>query len=180
MELNYRKPKPVEAYGPPPDEPAGEPVTAPGVDSPDVVERSPGVDSPQQPKAHNHLFRLFLGLVVCFLFFYVCADYTSFTAGQIHPGELVFSNTMVQLWTATYRLAFIFGVSLALIGLAFQGLWQFFRPTPERDFDLITSIRFDLTPTQRIWLFFIVFFALCFLFVQLLSVRLPESVSVGP
>lgn len=165
---------PTERAGP-------DPVAYP---EPVVVHEPSPTNAGPEPDAvkprRNTIGRIVMGLVVCFLFFYVLSDYTSFTAGQIHPGELIFSNTMIQLWTATYRLAFIFAVVLAMIGLVWQGLWQFFRPSKDRDFDLGTSIRNDLTNKERLWLFFIVFLSLCYLFVQLLMVRLPESVSVGP
>ncbi|MCX6217599.1 hypothetical protein [Spirosoma sp.] len=172
MKLDFKKqPTPPSA----PDAPATPPAT-------EYRSARPAGDAEPQTldKRHNHMLQMVTGLILCFLLFYSLADYTSYSAGRIHPGEMIFSNTMIQLWTATYRMAFIFAIVMAFISLCWTGLWKFFKPSPDRDFDLLTSIRYDLTPEKRIWLFVIVFFASCFLFAFLLTANLTESVSVSP
>lgn len=126
------------------------------------------------------LLKLFGALLTVFLSFFALADYTSFTTGQMRPGELVFSNTMVQLWTASYRLVFIDLIVLLILWMTAPALWALVRPDHNHKYDLTTSILNDLTPKERIWLFFIVFYANAYLFVLLLTAKLPESISAGP
>ena len=184
------RPDPTPRPDPGPVEPALE--TASGIEQvfqamdqqkAEATARPEPPAGPTTRQSTNYLLRLFGGFAVAFLFFYCLADYTAVTTGQIRPGEMIFSNTMIQLWTATYRLVFIMGIVMALIALLSaksRGLWQFFKPTADDQFDLAYSIKHHLTPTQRVWLFYAVFFFLCYLFVALLTAKLPESASVTP
>lgn len=126
----------------------------------------------------RYLLNLYGGLGGAFLVFYALADYTSFTVAEQRPGQLIISNTMTQLWTACFRLAFILGASLALLRLFWPELFRFFRPSTDGP-DMMTTIKYELTSFQRLCVFLLAFFGLCFLFIQLLSVNLPQTVSVG-
>lgn len=123
------------------------------------------------------LYKRFGSLLVAFLAFYLLADYTEFTVGALHPGELIFSNTMIQLWTATYRMAYVYMAVLALLSITAPVLWAFYRPDGNQKFDLATFVLNHLSPTQQVWLFFVAFWLNCLLFILLLMVRLPESVN---
>jgi hypothetical protein len=126
------------------------------------------------------MVRLFGGLMVGFMGFYVLAEYTSYTVGETQPGQLVFSNAMIQLWTAAYRLAFILLVVLVLLRLFWPAAFEFFRPDRQTGPDITNTFLHEISPTQRLWVCLSVFFFVCYLFVLLLMVKLPESVSVGP
>lgn len=127
----------------------------------------------------HHLLKLYGGLLIGFLAFYALADYTAYTTAAQRPGQLIFSNTMTQLWTACFRLAFVLGASLGLLRLFWPELFQFFRPDNQDGPDMMTTIKFELTSFQRLCVFLLAFFGLCFLFIQLLSVNLPQTISVG-
>lgn len=143
------------------------------------------VDEPKQSIGANvlarsrHLVNLYGGLLAGFLVFYALADYTSYTTAEQRPGQLIFSNTMTQLWTACFRLAFVLGASLGLLRLFWPELFQFFRPDTHERPDMTDTIKFELTSFQRLCVFLLAFFGLCFLFIALLSVNLPQTVSVG-
>lgn len=128
----------------------------------------------------NYPWRLLGGLIAGFLAFFVMADWTAFTTAQYRPGEVIVNNNMSQLWIASYRLIFTVGISIAVIGLAFPFLIHYLRPDLDSEFDFSTSFKRDLTPTHKIWFVFALFSVLCFLFVWLLTVKLPGSLSVGP
>lgn len=127
----------------------------------------------------SRMYNLYSGLVIGFLTCYAFADYTSFMAGEQRPGQLVFSNTMTQLWTACFRMTFVLGFSLGLLRLVWPELFQFFRTDVTTDPDLTKTIRFELTSFQRLCVFLAAFFGFCYLFILLLSVNLPTGVSVG-
>lgn len=127
----------------------------------------------------RHLLNLYGGLVLGFLVFYAMADYTAFTTAEQRPGQLIFSNTMTQLWTASFRLAFVLGASLGLLRLFWPELFHFFRPDVHDGPDMMATIKNELTPYQRLCVFLLAFFGLCALFIALLSVSLPQTISVG-
>jgi|GEM_PF-6233709 len=124
-------------------------------------------------------FYLYSGLLIALFGFYALSDFTAYMTGQERPGQLIFSNTMTQLWTAAFRLTFVLGASLGVLRLFWPELFRFFRPDTTDGPDMINTIRFELTPYQRICVFLLVFFGICGLFVLLLSVNLPQTVSVG-
>ncbi|GAB3753955.1 hypothetical protein [Spirosoma pomorum] len=126
----------------------------------------------------RYLWQLYGGLAVAFLAFYALADYTAYTTAEQRPGQLIFSNTMTQLWTACFRLVFVLGASLGLLRLFWPELFRFFRPDSEGP-DMMTTIKYELTSFQRLCVFLLAFFGLCYLFIQLLSVNLPQTISVG-
>ncbi len=127
----------------------------------------------------RHLLNLYGGLVAGFLLFYALADYTAYTTAEQRPGQLIFSNTMNQLWTACFRMAFVLGASLGLLRLFWPELFQFFRSDSATEPDMINTIRYDLTSFQRLCVFLLAFFGLCYLFIMLLQVNLPQTISVG-
>lgn len=154
----------------------------PAAPEPPVEAANPPAD--QEPEASlvarsKHLISIAAGLVFGFLFFYLLADWSSFTTGQQRLGQLVFSNTMTQLWTAAYRLTFIVAVALLLIRLFIPSLFTFWRADTRGRLDLENAFS-SLTRFQQVCVFLAVFFGFCYLFVALLQVSLPESVSVGP
>jgi hypothetical protein len=155
------KPEPAETT---PEETA-EPAPTPGIGG-KVLAKS------------RYLLQLYGGLIIAFLTFYALADWTSFTTAEQRPGQLIFSNTMTQLWTACFRLAFVLGASLGLLRLLWPELFRFFRPDNEGP-DMMTTIKYELTSFQRLCVFLLAFFGLCYLFIQLLSVNLPQTISVG-
>ena len=57
----------------------------------------------------KHSFYLWSGLLIALFGFYALADFTAYMTGQERPGQLIFSNTMTQLWTAAFRLTFVLG-----------------------------------------------------------------------
>ncbi|MVM34980.1 hypothetical protein GO755_33440 [Spirosoma sp. HMF4905] len=181
MQLNIRnQPKTEPIAEPTPlDQPA--PSSDPGP-TPSQPERSwlnLGELGRSARQALPVLHKRFGSLLLAFLVFYAMADYTEFTVGALHPGELVFSNTMIQLWTATYRMAYVYMAVLALLSITAPVLWAFYRPDGNQKFDLATFMLNHLSPTQQVWLFFVAFWLNCLLFILLLMVRLPESVNVG-
>ena len=123
--------------------------------------------------------RVLIGLAIAFLLFWNLADWTSATGARMRPGQYAYSNEMAQLWTATYRLVFIIAVVVAIIKLTVPALIRYWRRDVEPGFDASTDFLFHLTPHQRLWFSFALLFALCYLFILLLGVRLPESPSVG-
>lgn len=127
----------------------------------------------------RQLIHLYGGLGLAFLVFYALADYTAFTTAEQRPGQLIFSNTMTQLWTACFRLAFVLGASLGLLRLFWPELFRFFRPDIHDGPDMMATIKNELTPYQRLCVFLLAFFGLCALFIALLSVNLPQTISVG-
>ncbi|UHG93395.1 hypothetical protein [Spirosoma oryzicola] len=127
----------------------------------------------------RYLLSLYGGLAVAFVAFYALADYTAYTTAEQRPGQLIFSNTMTQLWTACFRLVFILGASLALLRLFWPELFRFFRPDTQNGPDMMTTIKHELTSYQRLCVFLLAFFGLCLLFIALLLVNLPQTVSVG-
>lgn len=127
----------------------------------------------------RHMLNLYGGLLIGFLVFYALADYTAYTTAEQRPGQLVFSNTMSQLWTACFRMAFVLGASLSLLRLFWPELFRFFRSDSASDPDMTNTIQYELTSFQRLCVFLLAFFGLCYLFIMLLSVNLPETISVG-
>lgn len=156
------------------------PIPEPGLDEPIQAEPSLGSNL---LGFSRYLLNLYGGLITAFVAFYVLADYTSYSVAEQRPGQLIISNTMTQLWTACFRLVFILGASLGLLRLIWPDLFRFFRPGHARPGtegpDMMTTIKLELTSFQRLCVFLLAFFGLCFLFIQLLSVNLPQTVSVG-
>jgi len=146
----------------------------------DAKVPDPARPKPPLPARLRHLVTVFSGLLLGFLCFKALADWTAYTTGEMQPGQIVFSNTMTQLFTAGYRLAFIQIVALALIRLLWPELWAYFRPDQRSGPDMDTTLRYEITPFQRLCVFLFVFSLHCLLFVLLLQVSLPASVSVGP
>ena len=126
-----------------------------------------------------HLVNMAGALVFAFVLFYLLADWSSFSTGQYQMGQLVFSNTMTQLYTAAYRAAFIIGVSIGLQRVFIPDFFHFWRADKRGGPDAETTFRYQLTPYQRLCVFLFTFFGFCYLLVELLQVSLPESVSVG-
>ncbi|GAB3802948.1 hypothetical protein GCM10028819_32040 [Spirosoma humi] len=155
------------------------PIPEPGLDRDEYV---PTQDKPSLGRKvldrSRYLLSLYGGLVGAFLVFYALADYTAYTVAEQRPGQLIISNTMTQLWTACFRMAFILAASLGLLRLFWPELFRFFRPGTDGP-DMMTTIKYELTSFQRLCVFLLAFFGLCFLFIQLLSVNLPQTVSVG-
>lgn len=123
-------------------------------------------DPPTPIKKFNYWW-LLRGLGIAFLGFYLLADWTEITTAQLNPGQMIFNNRMTQLWMAAHRLVFVLMIALLVFAIL------------NRYLDLLSSIKNDLSPPQRVWLAYAIVFALCFLYVLLLMVKLPESVSVG-
>ncbi|WP_234733406.1 hypothetical protein [Tellurirhabdus bombi] len=123
--------------------------------------------------------RVLIGLAIAFISAWLLADWTSSTNAQMRPGQIAYSNEMQQLWTATYRLAFVVIAAVAIIRLTIPSLVQYMRQDSGFVLDAAEDFK-KLSPQQRLWFAFAVLFSLCYLFVSLLSVKLPESLSVGP
>ncbi|WP_080239069.1 hypothetical protein [Spirosoma rigui] len=167
-------------------QPVVETISAPGeVEPPAEISDQPALDEQSRVigsivlARSRQLVNLYGGLLIGFLIFYALADYTAYTTAEQRPGQLIFSNTMNQLWTACFRLAFVLGASLGLLRLFWPELFQFFRPDNHEGPDLTNTIKYELTSYQRLCVFLLAFFGLCFLFIALLSVNLPQTVSVG-
>ncbi|WP_138994010.1 hypothetical protein [Larkinella sp. C7] len=157
------------------------PANAPQLsDAPEV--EMPSHEPEDNPEKWYHRFyslRVLMGLAIAFLAFWVLADWTGWTAARMRPGQIVYSNEMVQLWTAAYRLVFVISVAVAIIRLTIPILTEYWRQDASTAIDATTDFK-KLTPQQRLWFSFAVLLAFCYLFVQLLLVKLPESLSVGP
>jgi hypothetical protein len=162
MDLNFRKPAIAEKLS----------------DAREVPDPEP--EEPHDSWAHRfYSFRVLIGLAIAFTGFWILADWTGFTAARMKPGQIVYSNEMVQLWTASYRLVFVVAVAIAIVRLTLPAFVRYWR----QDVDPLLDAGKDflkLTPHQRLWFSFAVLAFLCWLFVQLLMVKLPESLSVGP
>lgn len=123
--------------------------------------------------------KVLTGLAIVFLLFWNLADWTSATGSRMRPGQYAYSNEMAQLWTASYRLVFIVGMAVLIIKFTAPVLIRYWRRDGVPTFDASRDFRYHLTPHQRLWFSFALLFALCYLFILLLGVRLPESANVG-
>ena len=183
--------EPGQVYGPLQAE--AKPIAKPG-------HASPGLARPDQqsaaPEAHpltsatlggtinlanraKHLFRLYWWLIIGALVFFILADVTAFMNGELRPGQVVFSNSMTQLWTGLFRSTLIIGGSLMLLRLLQGELFEYFRPDRASGPDMIDDFMHHITPFQRICVFWFVYFLLCLVLVLIQLVNLPPNISVG-
>ena len=204
--MDFIKKRTSAAVAPTPEEPSGgatplaPPVSqVPVGESPGVDEKLTLWDKPAHPEADQpiepaptlrptapslvnrarHLVRLYFWLLIGALVFFILSDLTAFMAGELRPGQVVFSNSMTQLWTGLFRATLVIGGALMLLRLLQSELFEYFRPDRANGPDMIDDFLHRITPFQRICVFWFVFFLLCLVLVLIQLVNLPPDISTG-
>lgn len=153
-------------------------VTADLKIAPPAAETEPDAAPTLLQKSVNYLKAL-AWLIAGFLASFFMADYTNHNIAKRSMGTLIYSNEMMQLWTACYRLTFILIAAKVLQTLFWLFQWHYYRPDQRKGPDLETDF-LQLDPFHRICVYILCFFGLVFAFVLLLSVNLPQAISVVP